>query len=557
MRLSLRASAAGVCAGAVGMFAAGTLAPTQAATYAYPAPAGLRASSATATSITVVWTAVPKAPAYRVKISLKSSMKSANSTTTTKPTSTLSGLLPGKRYYLNVRVVSTSDAKLSDKSPVIQVSTTGGPTPTPTSTAKASPAPKPTPTTKPTGTTRPPQKLRVAKANWRSLTVDWADQPGAASYRLQLSRNPSMVDGVESPVPASAAALYGLAHKQKYYARVRGIDSAGRALGGWSGILAVLTPAAPPIPRKPALGIASYNVRCANCYTGQNEEKPWSTRRSAVVSQIISRKPDVLGIQEASQARLNGSKISQFDDLGARLRAAGVPYQVTNANRFNCRNPMASSGCKPQYQGASQGTRIFYNSATVDLLDQGSKLLPSCSGCNNRYTAWALFRQKATGSSFFVANVHTQFMWKYAKLRAEELKVMMDEVARRNPKHLPTFVMGDFNSTRYQTPTNAPYDEVISRGFVDPLGHTARSPVVSALASVENRARANYNSHNNFIRTVAKFPDWQNGSNIDYILTTPMRVLQWETVLNIDAHDRIVGTIPSDHNMVMIKAVLP
>jgi endonuclease/exonuclease/phosphatase family metal-dependent hydrolase len=122
---------------------------------------------------------------------------------------------------------------------------------------------------------------------------------------------------------------------------------------------------------------------------------------------------------------------------------------------------------------------------------------------------------------------------------------------------LPVFVLGDFNSTRYQSPTNAPYDEVIRRGFVDPLGHTPKSPTVSAKATAETRIRANYNSHNNFLRKVARFADWENGSNLDYILTTPMRIMAWETVLDIDGDDKLRGTIPSDHNMILVKAVLP
>ncbi len=92
---------------------------------------------------------------------------------------------------------------------------------------------------------------------------------------------------------------------------------------------------------------------------------------------------------------------------------------------------------------------------------------------------------------------------------------------------------------------------------MDPLGHTAKSPAVSSRGTAENRIRANYNSHNNFLRSVARFAEWENGSNLDYILTTPMRILLWETVLDVDAEDKIVGVIPSDHNMVMVKAVLP
>lgn len=531
----------------------GAVAPVLAAPAGFPAPAGLRATNAASTTIAFAWTAVPGAPAYRLKISSKSSMKKGTDFVTTKPSVAATGLKPATRYYATVRVVSTTGEKLGAKSGVIQAATTGASTPTPA----PSPTPSPNPSPAPTGPAKPPAGFRVTAVNSRGVALDWADQRGAAGYRVQLAKTPAMTDAVELPFTSSAASIHGLMNKRTYYAQVRGVDASGRSLGGWSGRLAIAVPAAPAAPKKPALTIASYNIRCANCYSHQNEEKPWESRRAAVVAQIISRAPDVIGIQEASQGKLKGSSLSQFDDLRARLRSAGIPYEITNSFRYNCRTSTSSSSCKYQDRSASQGTRIFFNTNTVSLVSQWSKALPSCSGCNTRYVAWAIFKQKATGQQFFVAETQTQFMAKYASLRHQEMKVMMDEVGRRNPAKLPAFVMGDFNSTRYQAPTNAPYDEVIQRGFVDPLGHTAKSPVVSALASAETRIRANYNSHNSFLRTVAKFAEWQNGSNLDYILTTPMRVLVWETVLDIDSRDRIVGIIPSDHNMVLVKAVLP
>jgi hypothetical protein len=133
----------------------------------------------------------------------------------------------------------------------------------------------------------------------------------------------------------------------------------------------------------------------------------------------------------------------------------------------------------------------------------------------------------------------------------------MREVALRRPSRTPAFVVGDFNSTRYATPTNAPYDEVVSHGFVDPLGHTYKSTKISSKATAEKRIRAHYNSHNNFIRTVPHFSSNENGSNMDYIFTTAMRTLEWETVLDLDSSGKLKGTIPSDHNMIVAKVLLP
>jgi hypothetical protein len=80
---------------------------------------------------------------------------------------------------------------------------------------------------------------------------------------------------------------------------------------------------------------------------------------------------------------------------------------------------------------------------------------------------------------------------------------------------------------------------------------------VSSKATAEKRIRAHYNSHNNFIRTVPHFQTNENGSNLDYIFTTSMRTLEWETVLNLDSTGKLAGTIPSDHNMLVAKVLLP
>ena len=41
------------------------------------------------------------------------------------------------------------------------------------------------------------------------------------------------------------------------------------------------------------------------------------------------------------------------------------------------------------------------------------------------------------------------------------------------------------------------------------------------------------------------------------MLTTPMRVSEWETVARLDSADDFVGIIPSDHNMLRMTVHLP
>ncbi len=493
-----------------------------------PVPAGLTQTAATTTSVTMTWSAVAKAPKYRLQVSTSSSMAGATYHRYTGTTGTVTGLRAGKTYYVKVRVITSTGGNLSSYSSAVKAFTA---LPTPTG-------------------------LKVSSTSGDAADLSWAPVTGAPGYRIQLARTSTMADATYFRFPTTEGSVTGLEEGKTYYAKVRVITADGVNLSSYSAAVTFKTPAKPT-----PLAIASWNVRCANCSGGASTELPWSGRRDTVVQMIKSRLPDVIGIQEASQGWLtSGGKtieLSQFEDLRNRLRSAGAPYEVTDLDRNNCVKSTTPSSCKYKDQGASKGTKVFYNTATVEKVSSGSKRLPGCSGCNERYVAWGIFTQKSTGQKFFFADTHLEPGGDKYALRKSQAATMMAEVMAKNVDHLPAFVVGDFNSTRYFSPTNAPYDEVVARGFVDPLGHTYKSPKISSLATVETRIRANYNSFSNFSRTVVKYGPDENGSNIDYVFTTPMRTLSWETVMNLDANDKQVGVIPSDHHMLSLKVLLP
>ena len=495
---------------------------------ATPVPTGLTQTGATATSVTMKWAAVAKAPKYRLQVSTTSSMAGATYHRYTGTTGTVSGLRAGKTYYVKVRVISSTGGNLSAYSSAVKAFTS---LPSPTG-------------------------LTVSSISGDAAALGWSAVTGAPGYRIQLAETSTMSGATYFRFPATKGSVTGLEEGKTYYAKVRVITADGVNLSNYSPAV-TFTTLAKPTPLK----IASWNIRCANCNAGANTELPWSGRRDTVVQMIKSRLPDVIGIQEASQGWLtSGGKtieLSQFEDLRNRLRSAGAPYEVTDLDRNNCVKSTTPSGCTYKDQGASKGTKVFFNTTTVEKVSSGSKRLPGCSGCNERYVAWGIFRQKATGQKFFFAGTHLEPGGDKYALRKSQAATMMTEVMAKNVDHLPAFVVGDFNSTRYFTPTNAPYDEVVAHGFVDPLGHTYKSPKISSLATAEKRIRANYNSFSNFSRTVVKYGPDENGSNIDYVFTTPMRTLSWETVMNLDANDKQVGVIPSDHHMLSLEVLMP
>jgi hypothetical protein len=94
-------------------------------------------------------------------------------------------------------------------------------------------------------------------------------------------------------------------------------------------------------------------------------------------------------------------------------------------------------------------------------------------------------------------------------------------------------------------------------GFIDPLGNTYKADMPSGSATAEKTVGAFYDSFNGFKRLAKARNDYGNGTYLDYIFTSKMRVAEWRTVVRVDSAGNFVGTIPSDHNMIRATVVLP
>ncbi|WP_427135911.1 endonuclease/exonuclease/phosphatase family protein [Pseudarthrobacter sp. S9] len=427
------------------------------------------------------------------------------------------------------------------------------------------PAATAAPGIKPAVTYATPSGLTSSAQATTSLTFKWNAVSGAPKYRIQLSPNADMSGATFYRFSSTSGEIRDLKPATKYYAKVRVITLDGANLSPYSSAVSAKTLAAPALPAiSNPLSVASYNVKCDNCFDGLANELTWSGRRDAVVSTIVSKVPDVVGIQEASQGWLKNETrpggLTQFEDLQERLFNRGINYQLANAKRNNCVNDVTPTNCVYSDRGASQGTKILYNKGTVELVSQGSVALPKVSSTDNtRYLAWSILRQRSTGKSFFFGDTQldSSKASAYYLLRQSQTSAIASAISRINTGKLPVLMVGDFNSHKWTEPSNAPYDVMVSAGYVDPLGNTYKNDAPSAAATAEQRIRANYDSFNGFERKARARNTTGNGTYLDYIFTSKMRVAKWETVINIDAAGNFVGTIPSDHNMVSAVVQLP
>jgi endonuclease/exonuclease/phosphatase family metal-dependent hydrolase len=415
--------------------------------------------------------------------------------------------------------------------------------------------------------TATPSGLKSSNQTSTSVSISWNSVSGAPRYRVQYSTKADFSGPGYNRFTTTSAEIRGLKANTTYYLRVRAISADGTTnLSPYSAAITAKTKAALATTTASAvnpLSVASYNVKCANCFSGVANELPWADRRSAVVNNIKAQKPDVIGIQEASQGWLKDPRpggLSQFEDLQERLQAAGANYQLTNAKRNNCVKDTTPTNCVYADKGASQGTKLYYNPSTVALVGQGSLALPSIKASDNpRYLAWGIFTQKSTNKKFLVGNAHLEPApgAAYHTLRTKQAQAITAELKKRNPQNLPVLMVGDMNSHKWTTPTNAPYDVMLAAGYVDPLGNTYKSDQPSGAATAEKTVGANYDSFNGFHRLAKARNAWGNGTYLDYIFTSKMRVIEWRTVVNVDSSGNFVGTIPSDHNMVKATVQLP
>lgn len=497
--------------------AATPAAPSTTPTPTPVAPLTFDPANARSTMIAFSWTPAPGAAGYRLRIATASGGLPLQEVAGTRAVALVSGLTANTQYWAQVVAVDAAGVQLGAPSAELAVTT-------------------PYPLSAPL--------VQVTPKSSVSLSVSWLKPP--AGTKLQLEWTAPGKKATTTKPSGTKLTKQGLKAKTAYTVRARLLK--GRtAVSAWTEPIVTTTPDGDP------LRVASYNVLCANC-------KAWGPRRQGVADTIIDAKVDVVGVQEASAAPLKGSRLSQFEDLARLLAPAG--YRMTNLTRFNCRNAKSYDRCRETYRGASGSVRIIYNTKTVKLISTGSRQLADLPGYGtDRFVAWAILEHKINGKRFLFTSTHLEprndnaGSRRFYVIRNAQARKVVQTIAAHRGK-LPVIAVGDYNSTKWDVPTNGPYDIMRAAGFIDPLGNGYRSITGTSGATVEKRINTQYSSYNDF-ETNARRTNGPNGSNPDYIFTSKMRVTEWETVLDVNAAGRFTGTPPSDHNLIRATVLLP
>lgn len=520
-----------------------------------PIPTGLRSSLQKAESLTLEWNAVAGAPRYRIQIATASSMSGATYHSSSTNKAIVSGLKPATTYYFRVVVVdANNNLKLSDYTQ----------------------APYPSARTLAVGQPWIPQNLRAVSKTSNSLSLAWEDVPNAPRYRIQISPFADMSSAKYSSYVENEGVVTGLKPTTRYYFRVVVVDANDQAK------LTDYTQSPYPsesttaVPTTQDVSVGTFNIAGVDTdseATKGGDHEFWAVRKTAVVGDIIESDVDVVGVQEANQAKMYGIKdpagniINQYTDLRNALNTTGRRFELTDTDAYNsCEGN--NRGCTLADKGASNATRILYDVERLIMVDHGAFVYKNqYPGAVDRYLAWAVFDKN--GKKFFFATTHLD---PYSPVvRGAEWQEMIAQIKRLNTGNLPVLVGGDFNSTKYNMPAGDLLPAMKTAGFGDILNQEYQvNPPIGMRTTPLNGW---INSFNGFRRDMLDNPATPNtnegwtystakhkvGNDVDYLFASNSLVVkQWKLMLDFDPVTyKVRGVIPSDHNMLKATVTLP
>jgi len=332
-----------------------------------------------------------------------------------------------------------------------------------------------------------------------------------------------------------------------------GLLAAGLTTGLGAGVTA--SPAQAAVPADVRVG--TFNIVTVSADQSSGDRRPWRERRGVVINQILGQGLDVVGLQEANQSSIYGSRLvddrrNQYLDLRNGLRRNGGTYEVTSVYPYNCYHAWSSRNCHYRNRAASGDNRILYNTSRLTLLYKGAWTFPhQVAGKTKRTMAWAVFRVRSTGATFFFTSTHLD---PYSKsVRVQQWHDLMGRIdSLKNGR--PVVAVGDFNTSKYSDYAAPLISGMKSHGYGDVLDQRYRQNG-GAHRRAQSTRHAWINSFNAFRRDVRGYSYWGNedmtGNGVDWIWAdNRLPVRQVEVVSYVDeSTGQVQGVIPSDHQM--------
>ena len=510
----------------------GTTVPSVREAVLRPVPSGLRAVATTATSVRLTWDHVSRSPRYRVVFSTAPSMADARVVMFDDNEGTLTGLAPGRRYYLRVAAADADGDPLSDYTP----------------------AAYPSARTLYRGDFHylAPRELRVTKARVRSLSLDWAPVAHAPGYRVAIATDKKMTGARTRWFNSDRARVGHLKPGKRYFVTVSVASrtASSPALSRDTRVRPALTTLDPPAPTKldppalPKLDVSTtYDLRVASWNILASVNKAWGPRRDTVVRQLAgvspggqtSAPPDAIALQEAIP-------YGQFQDVVSGLNAIGNDGAHYSGLYGNSRN-----------------TRIVWNDNALDLVRSGVIRYRAQEHRSDglRMAPWAVFEVKRTRARFFFLSAHLETAGEGVR-RAQWRQLLRDVPALADG--VPVVMGGDFNSPRSGSnrTAQAMLGPTRAAGFGDMLGQVGSGMVTTSSTRADTVVNGNLFSVNYGRRHLRGYSNaGLIGQDVDYLFAdNDLDVTRWEMV--VDAAGRhLRGVIPSDHNMIRATVTLP
>jgi endonuclease/exonuclease/phosphatase family metal-dependent hydrolase len=419
-----------------------------------------------------------------------------------------------------------------------------------------------------------PDQIRVSWAGGgqaRSVAVVAGADSMMTTHRFSTAWLPAAVRSTILTVPASLRGTLGAGSGNVVFvkvvlsnstaanpAKLLRFSAAARYRLSPSGTWA-LAGAAPADGASTRLKVASWNVQSITASAGFASKDRWAERLPRVAANIEDVRPDLIGLQELTTARVLPSCLNpagsfpcqeQYQTLQTALQSADVPYRNvrTDANAWVYAQPAA----------AYVDSALFYDPATLQVEQSGfvspRTLLGSAwpRGLTDEAGMWARFRTiDPTGGKereFLAVSMHLPAGNEAAVRSAEAAAVasFMDAKALQpDGTRLPNVFVGDFNDNGALT-AGAGSLRLLADHYVDTAATTQRTGMRYSTSNGTNGSDGVDPGYP--VRAVAHpYPT----SRIDYVMVKDSpHLFGYQNLVRLTADQRFMTAFQgSDHNM--------